>query len=139
MGGSAGKTLKKSGDRFVKSVGNIGEGVFAGDFSKVAKNTGYATEEWVKGFSGLTFAKAGVGAVADMTGATAAQRGLENQIEQSKQEARRQALLSDALSREEGADGARISLNTGKNRRNGGSSATGISGASNSNGTGVQS
>lgn len=139
MGGSAGAVIKKSVDRTVKSVGNIGEGVLAGDVSKVVKNTGYVTEEFIKGYTGLTFVKAGLGAVADATGATAAQKGLENQIEMSKQETRRQALLSDALAREQGADSAQVSLNTGKNRRNAGSSATGISGTSSSNGTGVQS
>lgn len=141
MGGNSSpvKVIKKATDRFITATGNVGEGLAQGDFSKAFKNIGYATEEFTKGVTGITSFKAGVGGVADITGATAAQQGLNAQIEQGRADARRQALISDELARNEGGEGARVSLNTGRNRRLYNQSATGISGAGSSKGTGVQS
>lgn len=119
------------------SIGNQIEGTLQGDFSKVLRNEGYINSHIAH--AGARFLRDGL---AEVSGAQAAQDQLNAQIEVSKEEARRNALISDEIARNSGEDSARVSLNSNRNRKKGsasGSSATGISGTSSSSSTGIQS
>lgn len=140
MGKSAGRIAKAA----VKTVANTSTlGLYGAATSKEGNFLENAAKSFGGAVSGLTmgqaYAKEGSKILADATGATAAQEGLQQSLAQSQAEARRQALMSDALARDSGGELARVSINTGRNRKAGGSSATGISGTSASQGTGVQS
>lgn len=146
MGGNTFKAvvapIKKAVTKSVTAAGNIGEGILAGDIKKTVKNTGAFLEEGAKFGTGITTVKGTMGglsqAIADVSGATALKEQLDQQMALSRDEARRQALLSDELSRSAGGEGARVSLNTRRNRLGMNQSATGITGAASSRGTGVQ-
>lgn len=136
------KPVTTSIKKAVTAVGNVGEGILAGDVKKTIKSTGAFGEELFKASSGITAFKSTVGgasqAIADVSGATALKEQLDQQMSLSREESRRQALLSDELARSAGGEGARVSLNTRRNRLGMNQSATGITGASSSRGTGVQ-
>ena len=136
------KPVTTSIKKAVTAVGNVGEGILAGDVKKTIKGTGAFGEELFKASSGITAFKSTVGggsqAIADVSGATALKEQLDQQMSLSREESRRQALLSDELARSAGGEGARVSLNTRRNRLGMNQSATGITGASSSRGTGVQ-
>lgn len=139
MGKKVGKIVKAV-VKSAASVATLGLSDAVGKDGNFLKNmaTGYAGA--VTGYDKAKTTTEVVGSVVgDLTGATAAQEQLNQQVTQSKADSRRQALLSDAMAQNEGGESARVSLNTAKNRRKAGSSATGISGASSSNTTGIQS
>lgn len=78
--------------------------------------------------------------IGDITGANAMRKAQMDEISRQEAEARRQALLSDAMAREAGGDPTRISLNTGKRRAGSQSGGgTGIGGTGTSRDTGIQS
>lgn len=78
--------------------------------------------------------------VGEITGANAMRKAQMDEISRQEAEARRQALLSDAMAREAGGDPTRISLNTGKRRAGSQSGGgTGIGGTGTSRDTGIQS
>lgn len=140
MGGSAGNVLKST----AKSLANTATlGVYGAATTNKGNFLENAAGSFAGGVTGFDTAKVGVQEtgkiLADITGATAANANLAQQAEQARQEARRQAILSDALARNEGDTTTRVSLNTGRNRRSLVQNSTGVSGASSSKGTGVQS
>lgn len=141
-----GSVIKKTWSgikKTVKSTANIVKNTAKGDFDEALKSAGRAVDS---GFRTATGVEATKGAIkdttkfiADATGATAAQEQLEMQAAMSRREARRQALLSDALARNQGGDSARIITGSRNNKRGGRSSSSGKSGTQSSRGTGVQS
>lgn len=130
-------TFKSAVKSTANIVKNVGQGDIGGAFDS-AKSAFKNVADLQTGFSASKAAGATIQeGLADLTGATAAQEQLQMQAELSRREARRQALLSDALARSEGGEGARV-ITGGRRKRTSGSAATGISGASGSRGTGVQ-
>lgn len=137
------KKLGSSVKGVASSVGNTAWGLATGDVDKFERGLGQAYQSVRDTASGAWSVGAGAlldgtqQAVADLSGATAAQEQLDQQAEMSRREARRQALTSDAMARAEGREGARV-VTGGRKKKNRGASATGVSGTSGSRGTGVQ-
>jgi hypothetical protein len=125
--------------KFAKGQLNFVTGLATGDLSKATSGV----KDSLSVSTGLDTAKS-IGkevqrGIADISGAKAAQDQLNMQNQLAKQEARRQALLSDAMAREAGGEGAdvRLGRDASKRRKNF-SSSTGIAGAGSSRQTGVQ-
>lgn len=142
--GSVVKNVTKSVKKAVSSAADIVTNTAKGDFSEALDSTGDFFKSSLAATTGYSGAKGAIKDttefLADATGATAAQKQLEQQAELSKREARRQALLSDAMARNQGGDAARvITGGRGKNNRSGGRSTSGKSGTQTSGRTGVQS
>lgn len=145
MGGAVKSWVKDLGDTLegtVNTVGNLGEGILQADLDKVAgATTGLATDILGAGTGATSViegVKLGGAAIADVTGVTAMQERLQQEAELSAAEARRRALISDAMARNQGGEDAKITLNSQRNRRKGNVSATGIAGMDTSVKTGVQ-
>lgn len=140
MGGFV-KSIVNTAKSAVKNTVNIVKNTAEGDIGSAFKSATGAVKDVAgvtTGFGGAKGAAADVQkGLADLTGATAAQEQLQMQAELSRRESRRQALLSDALARSEGGEGARV-ITGGRRKKTSGAASTGISGASGSRGTGVQ-
>lgn len=97
------------------------------------------TQSLTDSVTGKEMIKGATNILNDVTGVTAMQQKLDQEAEMSRQEARRRALLSDAMARAEGADNAKITLNTARRAKRAGGSGTGVAGMDTAQGTGVQS
>jgi hypothetical protein len=76
----------------------------------------------------------------EITGSNALRKEAMDQQQANEEEAKRQAMVSDAMARNQGGDATNIFLGTGKRGGKGGKgSGTGAAGTGNSRDTGVQS
>lgn len=75
----------------------------------------------------------------EITGSNALRKQAMDQQQANKEETKRQALVSDAMSRNAGGDPTSIFLSGNRNRKSGGGSGTGSAGTGSSRATGVQS
>lgn len=141
MGGAVKGWVKDLGDSLEDlrdNTGDILEGTVQGDLGKVGDafvgNLEIATgmRQMKSNFN------AAVAGINEITGVTAMQEKLQQEAELSAAEARRRALISDAMARNQGGEDAKITLNSQRNRRKGNASATGIAGMDTSVKTGVQ-
>lgn len=134
--------MVNSAKRTVKSIGNV---LYSPVNITKAAVTGKSVSDQLKRVGDELLSSTGIPQgistageyAAEWTGAKAAQEQLQMQAEMSRRESRRQALLSDALARSEGGEGARV-ITGGRRKKTSGQASTGISGASGSRGTGVQ-
>lgn len=139
MGGSAKKWVEQATED-VLNVSTAGVyGAATADKGNFLDNMGKSFSGAVTGQLGATALKGTTNIVNDVTGVTAMQQKLDQEAEMSRQEARRRALLSDAMARAEGADNAKITLNTARRAKRAGGSGTGVAGMDTAQGTGVQS
>lgn len=142
-----GSTVKKTWSgikKTVKSTANIVKNTAKGDFDEALKSTGRAVDVGFRTATGIEATKGSIQDttkfLADATGATAAQEQLDQQAAMARREARRQALLSDAMARNAGGDSARIITGRrGSSNSRGGQSTSSKSGTQTSARTGVQS
>jgi hypothetical protein len=145
VGGTIKKTISSAKD-LGKGVANATYGVATLDSDKIKRGLSQQKSGLKSNFEVMTqfdLLKAAGGelkrGIADISGAKAAQDQLNMQNQLAQQEARRQALLSDAMARESGGEGADVRLGSRSRRRRGaGSISTGISGTGSSRQTGVQ-
>lgn len=75
----------------------------------------------------------------EITGSNALRKQAMDQQQANEEEAKRQAMVSDAMARSEGGDATNIFLATGKRGKRGGGGSTGSAGTGSSRDTGVQS
>lgn len=141
MGGAIKGWIKDVGDQMEDlrdNTGDIIEGSLQGDLGKIG-DASLGNFEIISGIrqSKNTF-NAAVAGINEITGVTAMQEKLQQEAELSAAEARRRALISDAMARNQGGEDAKITLNSQRNRRKGNASATGIAGMDTSVKTGVQ-
>lgn len=141
MGGAVKSWVKDIGDQLEDlrdNAGDILEGTVQGDLGKIGDATmgnleiATGTRQMKSNFN------TAVAGINEITGVTAMQEKLQQEAELSASEARRRALISDAMARNQGGEDAKITLNSQRNRRKGNVSATGIAGMDTSVKTGVQ-
>lgn len=119
----------------LNTIGNAAMAPATGGLSLINPNSNSLTGDLAKG--AIQGIREGIG---DVTGANALRKQQMDEASRQEAEARRQALLSDAMAREANGDPTRISLNTGKKRAGSQSGGgTGIGGTGNSRDTGIQS
>lgn len=141
MGGAIKSWVKEVGNQLEDlrdNTGDIIEGSLQGDLGKIG-DASLGNLEIVTGVRQSKNAfNTVVAGINEVTGVTAMQERLQQEAELSASEARRRALISDAMARNQGGEDAKITLNSQRNRRKGNASATGIAGMDTSVKTGVQ-
>lgn len=141
MGGAVKSWVKEVGNQLEDlrdNTGDIIEGSLQGDLGKIG-DASLGNLEIVTGVRQSKNAfNTVVAGINEVTGVTAMQEKLQQEAELSASEARRRALISDAMARNQGGEDAKITLNSQRNRRKGNVSATGIAGMDTSIKTGVQ-